>query len=75
MAYIYQIKNKINGKSYIGKTEYSVERRWKQHIRESKKIERCEKLGANKFQKVVFKVESLKYKILKMLHQRLFLNV
>ena len=30
-----------------------------------KKIERCEKLGANKFQKVVFKVEGLKYKILK----------
>lgn len=30
-----------------------------------KKIERCEKLGANKFQKVVFKVEKLKYKVLK----------
>lgn len=35
MAYIYQIKNKINGKSYIGKTEYGVERRWKEHIRAS----------------------------------------
>ena len=30
-----------------------------------KKIERCEKLGADKFQKVVFKVEGLKYKVLK----------
>ena len=33
MAYIYQIINKINGKSYIGKTKYSVEHRWKEHIR------------------------------------------
>lgn len=33
MAYIYQIINKINGKSYIGKTEYSVEHRWKEHLR------------------------------------------
>ncbi len=30
-----------------------------------KKIERCEKLGAIKFQKIVFKVEKLKYKIIK----------
>ena len=29
-----------------------------------KKIELCEKLGANKFQKVVFKVEELKYKVI-----------
>ena len=36
MAYIYQIVNKINGKSYIGKTEYGVEYRWKQHLKASK---------------------------------------
>lgn len=30
-----------------------------------KKIELCEKLGADKFQKVVFKVEELKYKVIK----------
>ena len=30
-----------------------------------KKIKICEKLGADKFQKVVFKVEGLKYKVLK----------
>lgn len=30
-----------------------------------KKIKLCEKLGANKFQKVVFKVEDLKYKFIK----------
>ena len=33
MAYIYQIVNKINGKSYIGKTEYDVNHRWKEHLR------------------------------------------
>ena len=38
MAYIYKITNKINNKSYIGKTEYAnPETRWKQHIAESKK--------------------------------------
>ena len=40
MAYIYQITNDINGKIYIGKTEFSLEKRWKEHCddayRESK---------------------------------------
>lgn len=35
MAYIYQITNNINGKIYIGKTNYSIEKRWKQHINDS----------------------------------------
>lgn len=33
MAFIYKIKNKINEKLYIGKTERDVETRWKEHIR------------------------------------------
>ena len=33
MAYIYKIENQINHKVYIGKTEYSVENRWKEHSR------------------------------------------
>lgn len=37
MAYIYKITNKINGKSYIGKTLSSIEERWQNHIRDSKK--------------------------------------
>lgn len=31
MAYIYKITNKINNKIYIGKTERSIEERWKEH--------------------------------------------
>ena len=39
MAYIYQITNLINGKIYIGKTERSVQERWREHIRDSQKEE------------------------------------
>lgn len=31
MAYLYQITNDINGKIYIGKTEFSIEKRFKEH--------------------------------------------
>lgn len=37
MAYIYKITNDINNKIYIGKTEFSVEKRFKQHCNDSKK--------------------------------------
>lgn len=42
MAYIYLITNKINGKQYVGKTENTIDERWKEHIKDSKK-ERYEK--------------------------------
>lgn len=32
MAFIYKITNLINKKIYIGKTVYSIEKRWKEHI-------------------------------------------
>jgi group I intron endonuclease len=38
MGFIYKITNKINGKSYIGKTQKSVEERFKEHISEMNKI-------------------------------------
>ena len=31
-GYIYKITNKVNGKSYIGQTRYTIEFRWRQHI-------------------------------------------
>ena len=34
MAYIYQITNNINGKIYIGKTEFSIEKRFQEHCRD-----------------------------------------
>lgn len=37
MAYIYQITNTINNKIYIGKTERSIEERFQEHCRASKK--------------------------------------
>lgn len=37
MAYIYQIQNDINNKIYIGKTEFSIDKRWKEHCRDFQK--------------------------------------
>lgn len=34
MAYIYQITNNINGKIYIGKTERSIEERFREHCKD-----------------------------------------
>ena len=37
MAFIYKITNDVNEKVYIGKTLHSVEKRWKEHINDSKR--------------------------------------
>lgn len=37
MAYIYKIENDINDKLYIGKTEFSIEKRFKEHCHDSTK--------------------------------------
>ena len=36
MGYIYKIVNNINGKVYIGKTDFTIEERWKNHIHDCK---------------------------------------
>lgn len=35
MAYIYKIENDINGKIYIGKTEFSIKKRFKEHCNDA----------------------------------------
>ena len=42
MAYIYQITNDINNKIYIGKTEFSIEKRFKEHCHDAFQ-KHCEK--------------------------------
>lgn len=37
MAYIYKITNDVNGKMYVGKTEFSIEKRFKEHIYDRKR--------------------------------------
>lgn len=37
MPYIYKITNDINNKIYIGKTLYTIEHRFKEHCKDSKK--------------------------------------
>ncbi len=37
MAYIYIIENDINDKKYIGKTTFSIEKRWAEHCRDCKR--------------------------------------
>lgn len=36
IGYIYKITNLINQKAYIGKTMFNIEKRWKEHQKESK---------------------------------------
>lgn len=39
MAYIYRIWNDINNKSYIGKTELTIQKRWEQHKKDSQRAD------------------------------------
>lgn len=37
MSYIYVITNNINGKQYVGKTNLTIDQRFKQHLKDSNK--------------------------------------
>ena len=62
MGYIYCITNLVNQKKYVGKTTYSITKRFKEHYSDSKR-ERCEKRplydAMNKYGVENFKVECL----------------
>ena len=63
---IYCVKNKINGKEYIGLTTRSVGIRWKQHLYESNKVDSWEyktPLGSaiKKYGKDAFEVSIIKH--------------
>lgn len=62
MAFIYKITNDVNGKVYIGKTLHNVEKRWKEHISDSKR-ERTENRplyrAMNKYGIEHFRIETI----------------
>lgn len=64
MAYIYLVTNKVNGKQYVGKTESTIDERWKEHCNDYKK-ERCEKRplynAMNKYGIDNFEIKELEY--------------
>ena len=61
MSYIYKIYNDINDKIYIGKTNYLLEKRFQEHIRDSKKNQENRPLynAMNKYGVEHFKIEQI----------------
>ena len=60
MPYIYIITNKINDKKYIGKTNRSIEERWKEHCKDRKRFtDRPLYRAMNKYGVENFKIEKL----------------
>lgn len=61
MGYIYRIRNRITGKSYIGETIKEPEARWKQHIACAKAGKGCPALR-DSFKK--YGVEPFEFKVI-----------
>ena len=59
MGYIYKITNDINDKIYIGKTEFNIEKRFQEHIKDSEKLYKNRPLynAMNKYGIEHFKIE------------------
>lgn len=62
MSFIYLITNNINGKQYVGKTEKTVEERFKQHVKDSNKVQYQNRPLYRAF--VKYGVENFSYSIL-----------
>ena len=60
-GYIYLIENKINGKKYIGKTYSSIEKRWKEHIKDRTRFDRPLYRAMNKYGIENFSIQELEY--------------
>lgn len=64
MGYIYCITNLINSKSYIGQTSFTIEERWQEHCKDSRK-EHFQKRplynAINKYGIENFKIEEIEY--------------
>lgn len=60
-GYIYLIENKINGKKYIGKTYSSIEKRWKEHIKDRIRFDRPLYRAMNKYGIENFSIQELEY--------------
>lgn len=64
MGYIYCITNLINSKKYVGKTTTTIDQRWKEHCRDSRKqnIQKRPLYDAfNKYGIENFKIEEIEY--------------
>ena len=72
MPYIYKIINDINNKIYIGKTTGTVEKRFQEHIKDSKKYYKNRPLynAMNKYGIEHFKIEPIEKCNLDILSER-----
>ena len=59
MAFIYKITNLVNNKSYIGKTERTIEERWKEHLKNRKTLDLPLYRALNKYGVDQFQIEQL----------------
>lgn len=62
MTYIYQITNNTNGKLYVGKTMFSISKRWDEHCRDSQsnaKINRPLYSAIRKYGKENFSIKEI----------------